>query len=218
MTAGAYGSGVHSLPSRSMLTCMRRTLGICLVMYGCTPSATHYDVPFEPPPAGATGTLPQDPVRDALREILIPCQRSLGALDEQRIKRNRRRAVMSALASIISVGANTLANEQGGGNSASGAVWRPSRCTGANASHPECTSLGGGAIIGGTADTLADDGQEGPARVSADTVRDALSAIDDLLWSEPDSRDWEQSDWTEWDRIRVELDRACGAIDEALND
>ena len=169
---------------------------------------------FEPPPAGAVGTLSRDPVRRELRDILTPCQRSMNALlEEGRVRRSRYRRIATAVAVIAAQASYYGANAQPGGNTASGTPWRADRCTGPNGNAPECTSFGaapawGGGTLGGDSDQL-DEYIEAPT----EEVQGAIIAVDDLLWDTPDSSDWTDEQWERWDETRQELKRACRALD-----
>ena len=169
---------------------------------------------FEPPPAGAAGTLNADPVRDELREILIPCQRSMnGVIEEGRMRRSRYQRIATALAVVLAQAAYYGANLQGGGNSASGQPFQPERCTGATADGPECTSFGAGAAWGGGPIGATEDRLDEYIEVPVGQVQDAIHAVDDLLWSAPDSREWSDEQWQHWTDTRRELKRACRALE-----
>ena len=68
----------------------------------------------------------------------------------------------------------------------------------------------------------ADQGTErGVARtpfVPAEEVQDAINAVDDLLWSAPDSREWTDEQWERWTDTRRELKRACRALERERED
>ena len=185
-----------------------------LLACGPKPSGGAAVTAFEPPPAGAAGSSNDDPVRAELREILIPCQRSMnGVIEEGRMRRSRYQRVATALAVVLAQAAFYGANLQGGGNSASGQPFQPERCTGAAADGPECTSFATSAAWGGGPVGANEDRLDEYVEVPAGQVQDAIHAVDDLLWSAPDSRDWSDEQWREWTERRRELKRACRAIE-----
>ena len=196
---------------------MRSTLaGLLLLSFACAPKPhpTVGRTTFDPPPPGAAGTLSTDPVRAELREILTPCQRSMNAiLDEGRVRRSRYRRLATALAVILSQASYYAANAQPGGNSASIAPWDSSRCTGATADQPECTSFARGPAWGGGPIGNDDDQLDDYIEAPVEQVQDALVAVDDLLWQAPDSGDWTDEQWDRWTETRRELKRACRALE-----
>ncbi len=168
---------------------------------------------FDPPPPGAAGTLSGDPVRDELREILTPCQRSMNrVLEEGRVRRSRYRRIATAVAVIAAQAAYYGANAQPGGNSASGAIWEPSRCAGPTADRPECNSFGAAAPAWGGQLGGDDDQLDEYIEIPTEAVQDAIVAVDDLLWTTPDSADWSDEQWDRWSETRRELKRACRAL------
>lgn len=199
-----------------------RSLAFVVLLFACGPSSSSgvATTTFEPPPAGAAGTLSQDPVRDELREILIPCQRTMNrVIDEGRMRRSRYRRIATALAVVLSQAAFYTANLQGGGNSATGQPFDPSTCTGATADDPQCNSFGAAPAWGGGETGSDEDRLDEYIEVPTGQVQDALHAIDDLLWSAPDSREWTDEQWERWTDTRRELVRACDVLErETAND
>ncbi len=200
-----------------------RPLAFVLLLAACGPSTGGggtATTAFEPPPAGAAGTLNDDPVRDELREILVPCQRTMNAfIAEERVRRSRYRRIATALAVVLSQAAFYTANLQGGGNSATGQPFDPSTCTGATADDPQCTSFGAAPAWGGGQTGSDEDRLDEYIEVPTAHVQEAIHAIDDLLWSAPDSREWTDEQWDRWTETRRELKRACTILDrEAAED
>lgn len=201
---------------RRLLPPFACALALGLALAGCGPKASGGAAvaPFEPPPAGAAGTLSADPVRDELREILIPCQRTMnGVIEEGRMRRSRYRRIATALAIVLSQAAFYGANLQGGGNSATGAPFEPERCTGATADGPECQSFAAAPAWGGGTIGADEDRLDEYIEVPTEQVREAVHAIDDLLWSAPDSRHWSDEQWERWRETRRELVRACRVLE-----
>jgi hypothetical protein len=195
-----------------------RPLLLVVLLVACSSSSSSGSgaatTAFDPPPAGAAGTLQVDPVRDELRDILTPCQRTMNrVIDEGRMRRSRYRRIATALAVIMAQAAFYTANLQPGGNSASGQPFQPDRCTGATADDPQCTSFAAGAAwaggpIGGDEDRLDEY-----IEVPTGHVQSAIVAVDDLLWSAPDSREWTDEQWDYWAETRRELRRACRELE-----
>jgi len=194
-------------------------LAALLFACGPTPSGGVATTAFEPPPAGAAGTLNADPVRDELREILVPCQRTMNrVIDEGRMRRSRYQRIATALAVVLAQAAFYGSNLQGGGNSATGQPFEPERCTGATADGPECNSFAASPAWGGGTIGADEDRLDEFIEVPADQVQDAVNAVDDLLWSAPDSRDWSDEQWERWTETRRELKRACRSLERETDD
>ncbi|MBO6937788.1 MAG: hypothetical protein JJ863_22665 [Deltaproteobacteria bacterium] len=198
-----------------------RTVLAAVFLLACAPKpSTGVAVTtMEPPPAGASGTLSNDPVRDELREILIPCQRTMNrVIEEGRMRRSRYQRIATALAVVLAQAAYYGANLQGGGNSASGQPFQADRCTGPTADRPECTSFGGAPAWGGGTIGADEDRLDEYIEVPTGQVQQAVHAIDDLLWSAPDSNDWTDEQYERWLDTRRELKRACRALERENED
>jgi hypothetical protein len=201
-----------------------RSLSVVFVLaLGCGggSASSGSSAPLAPPPEGAEGTLPDDPVRAELRAILTPCQRSMARLESQESRGpSRGRRVAAALATILGQAAYYLANQQGGGNSATGQPWRAERCTGATADDPECSSFATGPVIGGgPLGGAEDDPGRGDSDSGSAAVQDALAAVDEILDRHaPSSAEWDEREWGHWRVARTELRRACQVVADAASD
>ncbi len=112
---------------------------------------------------------------------------------------------------IVAHAAYWIANAQPWGNSGTPSSWTSDRCTGGARDNPECDTFSRYPVVaGGTVDT--EDQLDEYIAPPAGAVRDALVAVDDLLWGAPDSRDWSDAEWAEWQATMAELQRACDAI------
>ena len=133
-------------------------------------------------------------------------------LDGGRVRRSRHRRIATALAVIVAQAGYWISNAQPGGNTGSEpSWWSADRCTGGAANHPECNTFSRFPTFGGGTVDPADELDEYIAP-PAGAVRDALEAVDDLLWQTPDSSDWSEAQWSEWQAAADELRRACDAI------
>ena len=65
---------------------------------------------------------------------------------------------------------------------------------------------------GGDLYTRDDDQLDEYIEIPTEAVQDAIVAVDDLLWTTPDSADWSDEQWDRWSETRRELKRACRAL------
>lgn len=169
---------------------------------------------MEPPPAGAYGTLSRnqehgtltrDPVRDELREILLPCQSRLDRMREERLDERRRERILSVIAMMLQT--VYLSRFDGAQNHPAGA-----QCTGGTLDR-NCAMAQErqfGFRFGGPNEDVVGD-QVLPERA----IDGALEALDSVLWASPDSSDWDEEQRESYETRRNNLSRLCEQLRRA---
>lgn len=147
----------------------------------------------------------RDPVRDELREILIPCQRRLDRMRDEKVDVDRLELIMTILAQVLN--SVYLSRFDGAQNNPAGA---------------QCT--------GGTLDTacsmaperefgfqfgVSEEDELGPRVLPERAIDGALEAIDSVLWASPDSNDWMSAEQDEYATRRDNLTRLCEQLRRA---
>lgn len=202
-----------------MLAWQKRTVLIsaCLLLTACSLVRRIQGKPtaqLDPAPAGATGTLVRndergtlahDPVRDELREILMPCQRRLGQMRDERFDEQRRERVLTVIAFILS--SYYQSEHAGDQDPPSGA-----ECTGGtlDRSCAFASEREFGFRFGGS-----DEDVTGPQVLPTRAVDGAIEAVDSVLWASPDSRDWDTEQHEIYESRRNNLARLCEQLRRA---
>ncbi len=169
---------------------------------------------MEPPPAGAYGTLARnrehgtlmrDPVRDELREILMPCQRRLDRMRDERVDERRRERILSVIAMMLQI--VYLSAFDGAQNNPGGA-----QCTGGTLDR-NCAMAQErqfGFRFGGPNEDVVGE-QVLPERA----IDGAIEAVDSVLWATPDSNDWDEEERATYNTRRDNLVRLCEQLRRA---
>lgn len=185
---------------------------------------------MDPAPAGAYGTLvhnsadgtvSRDPLRDELREVLLPCQHDIDNLRDQRVDGQRRQRLLAVMAKLVETFALSDFGDSDIGNPA-----RDHALEGIIADRrsggPECT---GGTLnrtcglapeqefgfrFGGPRDDVA-----GPRVLPARAIDSALEAIDTVLWTHHDSADWSEEERATYASSLNDLSRLCEQLRRA---
>lgn len=169
---------------------------------------------MEPPPAGAYGTLSRnrehgtlmrDPVRDELREILLPCQRRLDRMRDERLDEQRRERILSVIALMLQT--VYLSAFDGAQNNPGGA-----QCTGGTLDRAcaFASERDFGFRFGGS-----DEDVSGPQVLPTRAIDGAVEAVDSVLWAQPDSNNWDAEQRATYESSRNNLARLCEQLRRA---
>ena len=65
-------------------------------------------------------------------------------------------------------------------------------------------------------DNSDEDTAGGYVSVPEEAVEQALGAVDDILWAEPNSNDWDDEQWSLYDQRKASLVTACESVARSL--
>ena len=196
---------------------------LMVVALGLCTSSCRRAQTLPPPPPHAYGTLPNDPLRDRLREILTPCGETLTELKNARMSASRKDIALAVLelltlnlATQMSRGTSGTARGEMNAQAAMGRGADPSLCSGpARTSNPQCRLNGipfDGPIPAGIRDGLDDTVSLPEARINA-----ALDQIDDVLWQGHTYESLTDEQFAEWNRLTNELETSCHRLERILH-
>ena len=175
---------------------------------------SHAEGASEAPPPDATDTLANDPIRLELRAIHDRCDGTVEALQLGVEDEERRENILTAVAALAYV-LGSIGDRQSG---AQGDQYGPDTnesCTETNHGRTRegrgCgfapvpnRSLGEGGPVATQVDQTHADAGDQIRRINR-----ALDAVDDLIFSAPDSSTWTDEERATWERLRAALMTAC---------
>ena len=182
---------------------------------------------MDPAPAGAYGTLVQnstdgtvsrDPIRDELREILLPCQHDIDNLRDLRVSGRRRRRLLMVFAALVHTATLSRTNRRDLSNPAYDPALE-AIIADRQSGGPECT----GGTLARTCGMAPEqaygleyggprDDEAGPRVLPERSIDGALEAIDEALWSRHEPANWGDEERASYEASINDLSRLCAEL------